>query len=54
MTRRIFGPGLVVALSMVALTACGSAEVVVTAALGDGGDPNARLLDALEVSAASL
>lgn len=49
MTRRIFGPGLAVALSMGALTACGSAELVVIAALGDGTDPNARLLDALEV-----
>ena len=49
MTRRIFGPGLAVALGMVALTACGSAEVVVIAALGDGGDPSSRPLDALEV-----
>ena len=49
MTRRIFGPGLAAAISMVALTACGSAEVVIIAALGDGADPDARPLDALEV-----
>ena len=49
MTRRIFGPGLAAAISMVALTACGSAEVVVIAALGDGADPDASPLDALEV-----
>lgn len=49
MTRRIFGPGFAAAIAMVALTACGSAEVVVIAALGDGGDPNARPIDALEV-----
>ena len=49
MTRCIFGPGLAAAISMVALTACGSAEVVIIAALGDGADPDASPLDALEV-----
>ena len=49
MTRRIFGPGLAAAIAMVALTACGSAEVVIIAALEDGADPNVTRLDALEV-----
>ena len=49
MTRRRFGPGLVAALGIAALTACGSAEVVIIAALGDGADPNASPLDNLEV-----
>ncbi len=49
MTRRNFGPGLVAALGIAALTACGSAEVVIIAELGDGGDPSGSPLDNLEV-----
>ncbi len=49
MTRRIFGSGLAAAIGAVALTACGSAEVTIIAALGDGADPNASLLNAVEV-----
>lgn len=49
MTRRIFGSGLAAAIGAVALTACGSGEVIIIAALGDGADPNARPLNAVEV-----
>ena len=49
MTRRILGPGLAAAIGMATLTACSPAEVVIIAALGDGADPNASPLDALEV-----
>ncbi len=49
MTRRTFGPGLAAAIGALALTACGAAEVNIIAALGDGADPNAAPLNALEV-----
>ena len=47
MTRRIFGPGLAVAIVALALTACGPAQVNIIAAVGD--DADAAPINALEI-----
>lgn len=49
MTRRITGAGLAAAIGMVAVSACGPAEVTIIAALGEGTDLNASPLGSLEV-----